>query len=264
MTTWDPQQYQRFQKERAQPFFDLLHRVPDGDVRAVADLGCGPGKLTATLTERWPGATVWGVDNSPQMLAEAKALPAQPNLHFVESDIADWRTPQPLDRIVSNAALHWVPEHEIVLQRLVCMLTPHGVLAVQMPNNYAEAAHRMLDEFVRQEPWASALTGLEERFFIHPPHWYAETLQDLECTVQVWETIYYQILSGENAVLEWMKGTALRPILGQLDPAQHTAFLGEYGAQLSQAYPVGRNGTVFPFSSLVFYCSAEGSLTSHR
>ena len=156
MATWDPQQYQRFQKERAQPFFDLVNRLPDGEVTTAADLGCGPGALTATLTERWPHATVWGVDNSPQMLVKARALPAQPRLHFVEADIAEWSPPQRLDRIISNAALHWVPEHQTVLQRLVGLLTPRGVLAVQVPNNHAEAAHRILRESTQQEPWSIA------------------------------------------------------------------------------------------------------------
>ncbi len=252
MTTWDPQQYQRFQKERAQPFFDLLSRVPDGNVTTAADLGCGPGTLTATLTERWPQASVWGVDNSPQMLAEARALPAQTRLHFVEADIAVWQPPQRLDRIVSNAALHWVPKHKAILQRLVSLLTPRGVLAVQMPNNQAEAAHRILSEFIQHEPWVSLLTGLEERFFIQTPHWYTRTLQDLGCVVQVWETIYYHILSGEHAVLEWIKGTALRPVLGRLGADRQALFLEEYGRQLSAAYPPGRHGTLFPFRRLFF------------
>ena len=146
MATWDPQQYQRFQKERAQPFFDLVHRLPDGEVTTAADLGCGPGALTATLTERWPHATVWGVDNSPQMLAKGRGAAGSASAAFVEAGIAEWSPPRRLDRIISNAALHWVPEHQAVLQRLVGLLTPHGVLAVQMPNNHAEAAHRILRE----------------------------------------------------------------------------------------------------------------------
>ena len=256
MTTWDPQQYQRFQKERAQPFFDLLSRIPDGEVTTAADLGCGPGTLTATLTERWPHASVWGVDNSPQMLATARAQPAQTHLHFVESDIAEWQPPRRLDRIISNAALHWVPEHQTILQRLVSLLTPYGVLAVQMPNNHAEAAHRILRESVQQEPWGSLLAGSEERFFMQTPDWYAHTLHTLGCTVQVWETIYYQLLPGKNAVLEWMKGTALRPTLERLGQRLgrdgQTAFLDIYGQQLAQAYPAGPNGTLFPFRRLFF------------
>ena len=256
MTTWDPQQYRRFQKERAQPFFDLMNRLPDGEVKTAADLGCGPGTLTANLTERWPHATVWGVDNSPQMLAKARAQPAQTRLHFVEADIAEWSPPQRLDRIISNAALHWVPEHQSVLQRLVGLLTPHGVLAVQVPNNHAEAAHRILRESTQQEPWRSLLAGAEERFFMQPPHWYVHALQALGCAVQVWETIYYHLLSGENAVLEWMKGTALRPALERLGQRLgqdgQTAFLDMYGQKLAQAYPAGPNGTLFPFRRLFF------------
>ncbi len=261
MATWDPQQYQRFQKERAQPFFDLVNRLPDGEVTTAADLGCGPGTLTATLTERWPHATVWGVDNSPQMLAKAKTLPAQPRLHFVEADIAEWSPPQRLDRIISNAALHWVPEHQAVLQRLVGRLTPHGVLAVQIPNNHAEAAHRILRESTQQEPWRSPLAGSEERFTIQNPHWYTHTLHSLGCTVQVWETIYYHLLPGEHAVLEWMKGTALRPTLERLGQRLgqdgQAAFLDIYGQQLAQAYPAGPNGTLFPFRRLFFIAQRD-------
>ncbi len=261
MATWDPQQYQRFQKERAQPFFDLVNRLPDGEVRTAADLGCGPGTLTATLTERWPHATVWGVDNSPQMLAKARTLPAQPRLHFMEADIAEWSPSRRLDRIISNAALHWVPEHQAVLQGLVGLLTPHGVLAVQVPNNHAEAAHRILRESTQQEPWVSLLAGSEERFTIQTPRWYAQTLHSLGCTVQVWETIYYHLLSGENAVLEWMKGTALRPTLERLGQRLgqdgQTAFLDMYGQKLAQAYPADPNGTLFPFRRLFFIAQRD-------
>ena len=252
MGTWDPRQYQRFQKERAQPFFDLLNRVPDGEVATVADLGCGPGTLTVTLTQRWEHATIWGVDNSPQMLAVAATLPSQTNLHFIQSDIGVWQPARLLDRIISNAALQWLPEHGALLARLVSLLVPQGILGVQMPNNFAEAAHQILGETVRQARWRATLEDWREHYFGQSPQWYAEALQDLGCTVQVWETIYYHILSGENAVLEWMKGTALRPVLSRLDADQQAAFLEEYGQKLSQAYPAGPSGTMFPFRRLFF------------
>ncbi len=261
MTTWNPQQYQRFQKERAQPFFDLVSHLPDGEVTTVADLGCGPGALTATLTERWPRATVWGIDSSPQMLAKARTRPVQPRLYFVEADIAEWSPPQQLDRIISNAALHWMPEHQTVLQRLVGLLTPHGVLAVQMPNNHTEAAYRILRESLRQEPWGVLLAGAEEHVAIQSPHWYVSTLHSLGCSARVWETIYYHLLSGENAVLEWMKGTALRPTLERLGQRLgregQAAFLAMYGQKIAQAYPAGPNGTLFPFRRLFFIAQRD-------
>lgn len=250
---WDPQQYQRFSRERSQPFFDLLARVPDGDIQTVADLGCGPGNLTVTLATRWPNATVWGVDSSPDMLASAQRLPAHPHLHFVEGDLASWRSERPLDRIVSNAAIQWVPEHESVLTHLRSLLAPGGVLAVQMPNNFDEPAHRLLAEVVQREPWASAVGQWRERYFVETASWYVETLNRLGFVeVEVWETIYYHILQGPDAVLEWMKGTGLRPVFTRLAPDMREAFLDEYRGRLREAYREHSYGTLYPFRRLFF------------
>src|SRR5262245_30556929 len=154
---WDPHQYQRFSDERSRPFFDLIGRVPDDDVRTVADLGCGPGNLTSTLVVRWPEASIVGVDNSTEMLAAAAKLPPQPHLHFVSGDIATWQPEQPLDRLISNAALQWVPDHPTLLPQLVSFLASRGVLAVQMPYNFDEPTHTILEELLTQEPWVSIL-----------------------------------------------------------------------------------------------------------
>lgn len=244
---WDPWQYQRFSHERARPFYELLARVPDGEVRAVADLGCGPGDLTSTLLTRWPEARIWGVDNSPEMLAQAATLPPHPHLRFVRADLAQWRPDVPLDRIVSNAALHWVPHHAALLPRLVSFLAPRGVLAVQVPYNFAAPSHRLLAEIVAQEPWRSALDGWTEPYFLEVPAWYADTLHTLGCTVDLWETTYHHVLAGPDAVLEWMKGTALRPVLSRLDHDRQAQFLAVYREKLRAAYPAGPYGTCFPF-----------------
>jgi len=193
-----------------------------------------------------------GVDNSPDMLATASRLPAAANLHFVEADLATWQPDRPLDRIVSNAALQWVPDHANLLKRLASLLAPHGVLAVQMPHNFDEPAHRLLAEVVRQEPWASAVGRWRERYFVQTPDWYVQTLHDLGLAVDLWETIYQHVLSGSDAVLEWMKGTALRPVLTRLTKDQHEPFLDLYGARLREAYPLGSYGTLFPFRRLFF------------
>jgi trans-aconitate 2-methyltransferase len=250
MTRWDPQQYQRFGRERSRPFFDLLARVPDDNVRFVADLGCGPGDLTHTLLTRWPDAAIVGVDNSPDMLVAAARLPVSPRLQFVEADLATWQPDRPLDRIVSNAALQWLPNHAELFKRLIGLLAPGGVLAVQMPRNFDEPAHRLLAEVVTQEPWASAVGAWKERYFEETPAWYAETLRELGVEVDVWETIYYHVLAGPDAVLEWMKGTALRPVLTRLREDQREPFLSVYGVKLLAAYPPGTHGTLFPFRRL--------------
>lgn len=249
---WDPQQYQRFSRERSRPFFDLLSRVPDDDVRSVADLGCGPGDLTCTLLTRWPGATIWGVDSSPEMLASAAKLPPHPHLHFVQADLAVWQPEKPLDRIISNAALQWVPHHATLLTRLVSLLAPRGALAVQMPYNFAEPAHRLLFEVMAQEPWASALGSWTEQYFVETPAWYVDALHGLGLEVDLWETVYSHVLAGTDAVLEWMKGTALRPVLARLLPDQRDQFLSLYQSQLHTAYPVKQYGTLFSFRRLFF------------
>jgi len=247
---WDPQQYQRFRNERSRPFFDLLARVPDDTVGWVADLGCGTGELTSTLLMRWPAATIWGVDNSPEMLTVAAQLPPHANLHFVEADLEAWQPEKPLDRIISNAALHWVPDHASLFRRLVGFLALHGVLAVQMPANFAEPAHRLLAEIAAQEPWAPLLD--HRASFGQTPAWYAETLQSLGLEVDLWETTYYHLLVGPDAVLEWMKGTALRPILTKLRANDQEQFLSLFGAKLRIAYPAGAAGAIFPFRRLFF------------
>lgn len=201
---------------------------------------------------RWPGAAIWGVDSSPEMLAAAAKLPPHRNLHFVEVDLATWQPDKPLDRIISNAALHWVPDHASLLKRLAGLLAPRGVLAVQMPRNFDEPAHRILAEVTAQEPWVSALGGRAERYFVETPTWYAETLHSLGLDVDLWETIYYHVLTGPEAVLEWMKGTALRPVLTRFSGGQMEEFFSVYGSKLRAAYPASPYGTLFPFRRLFF------------
>ncbi len=252
MSQWDPHQYQRFSNERSRPFFDLVGRMPDDDVHTVADLGCGPGNLTRTLVERWPEASVVGVDNSAEMLASAAKVAPHPRMSFALGDIATWHSEQPLDHIISNAALQWVPDHPRLIPQLVSQLAPRGVLAVQMPYNFAEPTHTFLEELLGQEPWVTILGPRQQQYFVQTPAWYADTLHDLGCSVDLWETVYYHILTGPNAVLEWVKGTALRPTLSRLNEEEQQAFLTVYGAKLRAAYPEGPHGTLFPFRRLFF------------
>ena len=252
MSQWNPAQYQRFSDERSRPFFDLVSRVADDDVHTVADLGCGPGNLTNTLVSRWPEASIVGVDNSPEMLAAAAKLPPQLHLHFVSGDITTWQPEQPLDRLVSNAALQWVPDHPTLIPRLVSLLAPRGILAVQMPYNFDEPTHTVLEELLAQEPWGRILGPRQPQYFVQTPAWYANTLHSLGCTVDLWETVYYHVLKGPNAVVEWVKGTALRPTLSRLREEQQQEFLTIYGERMRAAYPEGPHGTLFPFRRLFF------------
>jgi trans-aconitate 2-methyltransferase len=252
MTDWDPAQYLRHADHRSRPFHDLVNRIPGTPTRIV-DLGCGPGNTTATLPERWPLATVTGIDNSPEMIAKARADGSDradgSGIHYRQADIADYRPADDdhPDLILSNAALQWVPDHTRLFPRWITALPTGGTLAFQVPGNFGEPSHTLLTALRTSPRWAPQLGALD-RAAVHEPADYLDRLTALGCTVDAWETTYYQVLHGSHPVLDWVLGTALRPVLAALtDPAERADFLAEYGEQLARAYPDSPNGTVLPF-----------------
>mgnify|MGYP002622964802 CR=1 FL=1 len=248
---WDPQQYERFKAERARPFHDLVARVAEGSVSCAADLGCGTGELTRRLVDLWPAATTWGVDRSPEMLAKASAHVVAGRLSFVAGDLSEWTAPQPLDRIVSNAALQWVPDHGSLLARLAGMLAPSGVLAVQVPNNGREPSNRFVREMVAESRWNDRLAGVSLPK-VQTAEWYFERLTELALAADVWETIYYHHMPDAAAIVQWQKGTVLRPILSALDPDAAREFVVELTARVESHYRSGPAGVLFPFRRLFF------------
>jgi len=263
---WDATLYLRFGGERARPFFDLLARVGAELPRYVIDMGCGPGNLTATLAQRWPSAEVCGVDNSPQMIEAARQLaPATappsagsqgsgsvmtshaPGLSFMLDDIRHWEPQSLPDVIVSNAVLQWVPGHRELLVRWADQLADDGWLAFQVPGNFDQPSHVILREMAATARWRSLLRDVELNRQSADPAEYAELLAGAGCQVDAWETTYVHILQGENPVVEWYKGTGLRPVLAVLDADQAAEFLAEYGEKLRVAYPPGPFGTLLPF-----------------
>jgi trans-aconitate 2-methyltransferase len=245
--TWDPRQYEQFAAERSRPFRDLVGRIDLPGAREIVDLGCGTGSLTAELLERWPAAHIVGVDNSPEMLAETRSREVPGRLEFELADVRDFQPDQPLDIVVSNAALQWVPDHLPVLARLSSFVRPGGYLALQVPGNFSEPTHRLLAELLKSAPWGSALPDDLATPASYQPDEYLWALLDCGLVASSWETTYFQLLRGENAVLEWMKGAALRPVLTALAPERHETFLADYSALLQSAYPATARGTVLPF-----------------
>jgi trans-aconitate 2-methyltransferase len=243
---WDAGQYLRFGGERARPFFDLVAQVGATSPRYAADLGCGPGNLTAALAARWPDATVVGVDNSPEMIAAAQAG-TTPNLSFALGDVRDWRPARPLDVLVCNAVLQWVPEHDDLLLRWADLLAPGGWLAFQLPGNFDQPSHAIVKEMAASPRWRGPLADAPLNRQAGDPADYVALLARPGFEVDAWETSYLHILPGENPVLEWTKGSTLRPVLAALDAEQAAAFLREYGERLTAAYSPHPFGTVFPF-----------------
>lgn len=249
---WDPAVYQRYGDERARPFVDLLARVGAEAPTQVVDLGCGPGDQTATLLQRWPAAAVTGVDSSAEMLAAAAPRAVPGRLSFVHADLRSWRPPAPVDVVVSNATLQWVPDHLALLPSLAGMLAPGGWLALQVPGNFTAPSHTLLAEQRFSPRWREQVgDGADRAAAVHDSATYARVLlglPDVALRVDAWETTYLHVLQGPDAVLEWTRGTALRPVLQALDdPAEREAFLAEYAGRLRDAYPAQEWGTPFPF-----------------
>ena len=242
---WDPEQYLRFADERGRPFRDLLARIGAADPRVVADLGCGAGNLTRELAERWPGADVEGVDASPEMIERARAEVGD-RVRLTLADVREWRPAAPVDVLVSNATLQWVPDHVPLLDRIAGFLAPGGWLAVQVPGNFGEPSHTLLRALAAEPEWRDRLDGVPWPR-VEEPETYLARLAAAGLQVDAWETTYLQVLHGEDPVLAWMRGTGLRPVLSALDGGDREAFESRYAQRLRTAYPRREYGTVLPY-----------------
>ncbi|MHA7238829.1 trans-aconitate 2-methyltransferase [Arthrobacter sp. TMS1-12-1] len=244
---WDPGLYARHAGHRGRPFLDLVARVGHDAPRTVVDLGCGPGDLTETLVRRWPDAQVVGIDSSVQMIDAARQRPALPNLAFEVGDLRDYR-PGGDDVVVTNAALQWVPGHRDLLAVWAEALPTDGWLAVQVPGNFPAPSHALMREHAASPRWADRLDGvLRHDDAVGEPSDYLRLLLAAGLEADVWETTYHQVLLGEDAVLGWVRGTALRPVLDVLSPGEAADFEAGYAELLRDAYPRGEHGTVFGF-----------------
>lgn len=256
---WSPDQYLLYADERSRPFLELTARIEETAPAHVVDLGCGPGNLTATLAERWPAARVVGVDSSAEMIERARGVEQPGRLEFRRQDLRDWVPQEPVDVLVSNATLQWVPGHLDLLPRFVTFVAPLGWFAFQVPGNFDQPSHTILRELARQPRWKAALARHELKWpASHEPVEYLERLSELGCSVDVWETTYLHVLAGEDAVLEWMTGTGARPVLDGLADGDREEFRNAYGGELRAAYPRREHGTVLPFRR-IFVAGRRGA-----
>jgi len=249
MVAWNPTQYLKFAGQRMQPALDLLARVPLERPATVFDLGCGAGNITRILAERWPDATVTGIDSSTDMLAKAQAEPGA--ITWIQGDLEHWAPSAPADLLYSNAALHWLDDHHAAFARFAGLLAPGGVLAVQMPRNHAEPSHACMVEAAEAGPWRERLAPVLRPSPVAAPAVYHDILAPLASHLDLWETIYYHPLEGDNPVLEWTRGSALKPLLDALEGMEREGFLADYSARIAAAYPKRADGiTLFPFRRL--------------
>jgi trans-aconitate 2-methyltransferase len=247
--TWNADQYLRFADERTRPCRDLAAAVALAAPRRIVDLGCGPGNSTAVLAARWPAAEIVGLDSSDAMIAAARR--DAPERTWILGDIASW-TGDPFDLVFSNAALQWVPDHARVYPRLLAQVAPGGALAVQMPCNFDASAHEAMRAIAARPEWRHHFSGGVREWHVHPAPFYYDVLAPHASRVDLWETEYFHVMPGPAAIVEWYKGTGLRPFLDPLpDEAARQRFLADYLDAVTTAYPSQSDGrVVFPFRRL--------------
>jgi len=242
--TWDPERYLRFADERGRPFVEMVGRVAADAPRTVVDLGCGPGNLTALLKQRWPSAQVTGLDSSPEMIATARDR--DDGVAYDVADLRDWRPSIPVDVLVSNATLQWVPDHIALLPSLVEAVRPGGWFAFQVPANFDEPSHTIRRELAATPPYDAQTAGVATPD-AHDAATYLRALQPLVTSVDAWETTYLHVLHGEDPVFTWVSGTGARPTLQALDESLRPRFEDEFKRRLRAAYPDDGSGVVLPF-----------------
>ncbi|HEU0007801.1 MAG TPA: trans-aconitate 2-methyltransferase [Terriglobia bacterium] len=250
MPSWDADLYLKFASERTQPAVDLISRISLADPSRIIDLGCGPGNSTAILRQRWPAAEIVGLDNSREMIAAASQT--YPDWTWVESDIATWTAAVPFDLVFSNAALHWVANHAAVMPRLLRQVRPHGALAIQMPAHFHSPVHELMIEIAKNPTWHQSMEKAIHAIKVERPAFYYDLLQPHTSKLDLWETEYIHVMDGPGGILEWIRGTGLRPFLEALpSDKQKRRFEELFLSGLAMAYPAQEDGRVlFPFRRL--------------
>ncbi len=256
MPQWDADLYLKFGNERTQPVRDLLQRIALTEPRRIVDVGCGPGNSTAELRRRWPAASIVGLDKSPEMIAKARE--SFPEGEWIAGDAATWKASEPFDLVFSNAVWHWLRDHEGLVRHWLDQIAAGGALAFQVPAHYDSPLHREIVEISRDPAWDGRMAGARAALTHHPPAFYYDLLQSRSSRIDLWETTYYHVLAGPEAVVEWFRGTGLRPYLEALSsPEERQRFEALLLERYAKAYPRRPDGKIlFPFRRLflVAYC----------
>lgn len=252
MPEWNAKQYAKFLKERTQPAIDLANRINLSNPSEILDIGCGPGNSTRVLYDKFPKAHITGADNSENMLEQAKVN--NPELDFILFDAnTDFpRLGQKFDVVFSNACIQWIPNHKELIPKMMSILKDGGILAVQTPMNYKEPIHIIISELVMSEKWKDKFA--KPRIFYNLTQGeYFDLLSDISSDFSIWETVYCHRMASHNSIMEWYKGTGLRPYLVALNESDAKEFENDVYSEIVKAYPIQKNGEIiFRFPRFFF------------
>lgn len=254
-TQWDPQTYLKFARLRERPALELLDHISLENPKCIYDLGCGTGIATQLLAKRWPQADLTGVDSSTEMLSEASYLPIK--ALWYKCDLQQWRIDQPADLLFAAAVLHFINGHEVFLPHLLRQLNAGGCLAAHMPNWRDALWYQLMLETLEHGGAKNAPLGTPElrRFMaerrVLSLDCYYRLLAPLTKHLDIWETEHLQVVEGQSPIFDWVKVSALRPVLLTLNEQERQRFLDHYLASIHQHYPAEKDGhTLFPFKRI--------------
>ena len=256
MSDWNPEQYEKFIKDRTQPAIDLANRLEVKEAKRILDLGCGTGNSTRILKDRFPDARVIGADNSDEMLSKAKKT--HPDIEFIHLDVGGdlSEVKEKFDIVFSNACIQWIPNHEILLPKLMSLLRQGGVLAVQIPIQSEHPVHIIMNELVTAAKWKDKLS--QRNYNNLSTSEYYDVLSGISDDFEVWETIYCHRMPSYESIIEWYKGTGLRPYLEQLSETDAEDFVSDVYRELKNRYKIQRNGEImFRFPRLFFIAKRD-------
>lgn len=252
MLNWNSNQYLKFKNERTQPAFDLANRICIDNPKNIIDIGCGPGNSTFVLKNRFPNANIIGIDNSADMISKAKSKDS--SINFVQADVNEFfaECKDKFDVVFSNACIQWIPNHKDLLSKLMRILKINGVLAIQIPYNYNEPIHKIISKVTTNSKWKSIFTTLRQKYVLEISEYY-DLLSEISSDFQMWQTVYFHKMTSYESILEWYRGTGLRPYLNQLNENQTAEFEKDIMNEIKQVYSVQSNGEIiFRFPRLFF------------
>jgi len=252
MPEWDPQHYLQFKHERTQPSLDLVSRIPLDDPETIIDIGCGPGNSTQILLKRWPKADIVGIDKSEKMIQRAQQ--DYPDQKWMVGDASSLDISKKYDIVFSNAVIHWIPDHDVLIQRLFKLVNTNGILAVQVPANHESPLYQTIVKVSRSNKWRAFTAGREEAITYHNAYYYYSRLSSLTKEIALWETIYYHILNSHQDLIDWYKSTAMKPFLDSLpDDESREEFKEEILVECKKFYLFQKDGRIlYPFKRLFF------------